>query len=135
MIEFTTDLFNSTELRPNFINDRCFGEDLIGWLVGKFDDPIFELDAPFQEDWGWATLARKNNETFLICLGIMDETIGQTPARWLLMIDKMRRFWFFGSKKSRNIETLGDKIEAIMRTEPGITAIERYNDDKTGPVL
>jgi len=126
MIEFTTDLFNSTEPKPHFINERCFGEDAIAWVVERSQDSTFKFGEPFQEDWGWATLARKNGETFLVGIGIMDDTIGVVPARWLLMIDKTRRFLVFGSKRSPNLDLLADEVQEKLTKESSITQIERY---------
>ena len=126
MIECTTDLFNSTEPKPHFINDRCFGEDFVGRILEGFRTSTFRLDEPFQEDWGWATLARKDGETFLIGVGIMDESIGETPARWLIMIDKFRRFIIFGSKRSQNLDLLTNEVEQLIRKELKITEINRY---------
>jgi len=128
MIEFTTDMFSSSEVKPHFINDRCFGEDMIGWLIKQFDDPSFALEEPFQEDWGWATLARKGSETFTIGVGIMDESIVNVPARWLLMVDKMRRFIVFGSTQSPELDRLADRIEEILIHSDRITDIQRYKE-------
>lgn len=124
-ISFESDLFNSTESKPNFINDRCFGEDLIAWMIANFSDNDFILDEPFQEDWGWATLARRGNETFVIGAGIMDESIANVPAEWMITIEKMRRFMIFGSKKSPNLVLLTDSVEKVLRTEDRITDIRR----------
>ena len=129
MIEFTTDMFNSTDVGRHFINERCFGEDLIRWLIQQLNDPSLTLEEPFQEDWGWATLARKQNETFAIGVGIMDESIGDVPARWLRMVDKMRRFIIFGSKESPELDRLADKIGEILTSSDRITDIERYKED------
>ena len=128
MIECTTDLFNSTDSKPHFINERCFGEDFVGWLVEKLNVPNFKPEEPFQEDCGWAALVRAKNETFMIGVGIMDESIGEVPARWLLMIDKMRRFIIFGSKRSKNLDLLADAVESVLRADPRITDIERFKE-------
>ena len=125
-IEFTTDLFNSTESKQHFINERGFGEDLIGWVVERFDDPTFTFEEPFQEDWGWATIVRKSSATFWIGAGIMDESIGAVPARWLLMVDKKRRFPIFRLRRPPSLGLLVNKLEELLRNEPRITAIERY---------
>lgn len=125
LINFETDLFNSTESKPHFINDRCFGEDLIAWLIANFSDHTFVLDEPFQEDWGWATLARRGKETFLIGAGIMDESIGTAPAEWIIIVEKMRRFMIFGSKKFANLAVLSDSIEKTLQGEDRINDIRR----------
>ena len=125
LIYFETDLFNSTESKPHFINDRCFGEDLITWIIARFSDKAFVLDEPFQEDWGWATLARPENETFLVGVGIMDESIGEVPAEWMIVIEKMRRFLIFGSKKSPNLGVLTDSVEKLLQAVNRITDVRR----------
>jgi hypothetical protein len=80
----------------------------------------FEMDDPFQEDWGWATLARKNTETFLVGAGIMDESIGHVPAEWMIIIEKTRRFKILGSRKSPNLSVLATEIENVLTNEPRI---------------
>jgi hypothetical protein len=129
LIECTTDLFNSTEAKPYFFNERCFGEDFISWLVERFENSTFKLEEPFQEDWGWATLARKDGETFSIGIGIMDESIGEVPARWLITVDKMRRYIVFGSKRSSNLDLLVDELEGHIRNDSKITDVQRYRED------
>ena len=128
ILNFTTDLFNSTESKSHFINDRCFGEDLVVWLVERTKSSGFRMDDPFQEDWGWATLARKNNETFLVGAGIMDESIGQVPAEWMIVIEKMRRFIILGSRKSPNLNVLATEIENVLTNEPRIKDLSRTSE-------
>lgn len=42
-----TDLFNHREVKPNFINDCCFGEDFAAWLRGRISNlPGFEFSEP-----------------------------------------------------------------------------------------
>lgn len=74
---------------------------------------------------GWATLARRDGETFLVGVGIMDESIGKTPAEWMVIVDKMRRFVIFGSKKSPNLDVLADQIESALRQNEGILNVRR----------
>lgn len=125
LVIFETDLFNSTEPKPNFINPRCFGEDVIEWVIVNFADRTFVLDEPFQEDSGWATLAHRENENFLIGVGIMDESIGQVAAEWMIIIEKMKRFLIFGSKTSPNLDALADGIEKALRGNVHISNIRR----------
>ena len=128
LLSVTTDKFNSTEQKQNFINDRCFGEDFVTWLVHMFRDTGFALDEPFQEDWGWATLARGDGETFAISVGIMDESIGEQSAEWLITVEKMRKFIFFGSKNTPHLTRLADDIEKILSDEPSFTNLERRSE-------
>jgi hypothetical protein len=34
-VTFTTRRFNQTEVKPHFINDCCFGEGCLAWLIGE----------------------------------------------------------------------------------------------------
>ncbi len=125
VIWLKTDLFNSTESKAHFINERCFGEDLIAWIIDNFPAGDFVLDEPFQEDWGWATLARRGSETFLIGVGILDESIGEVPAEWMVIVEKMRRFMLFGSKTSPNLILLTETVEAVLRGNDRIIDVRR----------
>ena len=128
ILNFNTDLFNSTESKSHFINDRYFGEDLARWLAERMENSGFEIDDPFQEDWGWATHARKDTETFLVGAGIMDESIGQVPAEWMIIIEKMRRFKILGSRKSPNLNVLATEIENVLANEPRIKDLSRTSE-------
>lgn len=120
-----TDLFNSTESKPHFINDRCFGEDLLAWIVAGFPIANFVFDEPFQEDWGWATLARRENEVFSMGVGILDESIGKVPAEWMVAVEKKRRFIKFGAKKSPHLSLLADTVEKVLRGDERVTDVSR----------
>ena len=123
-ISFTTDIFESKQVKPHFINDRCFGEDLAAWLVDRLASTGFKCDEPFQEDWGWAAIARSDGEAFSIGVGIMDESIGEDNAEWLVRVDKMRKFGFFSSKDSTTRERLCREIEVILKNEPAFREVQ-----------
>jgi hypothetical protein len=74
--------FNSSEPKPDFINERCFGEDFAVWLREKLSSPGVEISEPIQEDWGWCLIASMGVAKFTISIGIMDKSIGQAPAEW-----------------------------------------------------
>ena len=48
-----TDAFESRDPKPDFINERCFGEDFAGWLRARFVELGDTVSEPIQEDWGW----------------------------------------------------------------------------------
>jgi hypothetical protein len=122
-ISFTTDLFESKEVQAHFINDRCFGEDLARWFVDAASGGAFSFSEPFQEDWGWAVSAEAKGEKFVIAFGIMDESIGQDQADWLITIEKIRRWKFFGSKDSRLRGELCDLVQNVLRDKAHIREI------------
>jgi hypothetical protein len=126
-ISFTTDLFESKEVKPHFINDRCFGEDLAQWFVGAASGGKFTFSEPFQEDWGWAILADAKGEKFVVGFGIMDESIGEAQADWLITVEKSRRWKMFGSKDSTMRSELCDLIQNVLRDKAHIREI-RWTD-------
>ncbi len=53
-VTFGSDGFNRTNVRPNFINPCCFGEDVADWLIKRLTDPKLTVaPEPCKEDWGW----------------------------------------------------------------------------------
>jgi hypothetical protein len=122
-VAFWTNLFESKMVQPHFINDRCFGEDLAEWLIDKLRAGEFSLGESSQEDWGWEIEAEKDGEVFLVQLGIMDESIGEENAEWLISIEKPKSWFSFKKPDSSNFERLCRKIEEVLRAEPAITEI------------
>jgi hypothetical protein len=51
---FRSSSFNTSEVRPYFVNDCCFGDDLARWLIGRLREAgVGTDDEPGQEDFGW----------------------------------------------------------------------------------
>ncbi len=126
-ISFTTDIFESKDVKPHFINDRCFGEDLATWFVEAARGGEFIFSDPFQEDWGWAVFAETADEKFVVGFGIMDESIGEDQADWLITVEKERRWKIFGSADSHMRTELCDLIQNVLRDKPHIREI-RWTD-------
>ena len=126
-ISFTTDLFESKEVKPRFINGRCLGEDLAKWFVDAASGGAFSFGKPFQQDWGWAVLAEAKGEKFIVGFGIMNESIGEDQADWLITVEKFRRWRFFGSKDSDLRSELCDLVQNVLRDKPHIREI-RWTD-------
>jgi hypothetical protein len=71
-VTFISSAFNLTEVKENFINDCCFGEDLANWLITtlKEQQPDAEVEPePLQEDWGWWVFVSFNGQHANIGLG------------------------------------------------------------------
>jgi len=124
-ISFRTNLFESKKVQPHFINDRCFGEDLANWLLGKLSESQFSFSEPYQEDWGWEIEAEKDSETFFVQIGIVDESIGENDAEWLISVEKVKSWFSFGKRSNLNFEILCQKIEEVLRKEPQISEISQ----------
>ena len=78
-----TDLFEASTPGPNFINDRCFGEDFALWFSNRLQVHGLTPSEPIQEDWGWVLLVPFQGHKFSLSIGIMDESIGHVPSEWL----------------------------------------------------
>lgn len=77
-----TDAFETCEPSENFINERCFGEDFASWLRGRLLERGSSVSEPIQEDWGWVLLVTRADHTFVVSIGVMDDSIGESPAEW-----------------------------------------------------
>ena len=54
MVTFRSGQFNTTERKPFYINDCCFGDDLAAWLIQELKTFGIVVDEKAgQEDFGW----------------------------------------------------------------------------------
>jgi len=127
-ISFTTDIFESRQDKPNLKNEHRLGEDLALWLIEASRGGDFVFGEPFQGDWGWAVSAESGGEEFLLGFGIMNESIGEDQADWLITVEKKAVKWkMFGSKDSALRRELCDLIQNVLRDKPHIREI-RWTD-------
>jgi hypothetical protein len=67
---FKSTAFNTTERRPYFINDCCFGDDVARWLIARLRANGVETDPePGQEDFGWYFGYRTQEGKYCFVLG------------------------------------------------------------------
>ena len=89
-ITVETGLFNHTEVKANFINPNCFGEDFAEWLSNKLStlkNDGFELSQPIQEDYGWGLWVSKDKNTFWIALGMMGDGPTDEIPQWNVSVN------------------------------------------------
>ncbi len=120
-ISFTTDIFESKNVKP-------FGKDLAKWLIDACSGHEYTFGEPFQDDWGWSVLAEANGENFVIGFAIMDKSIGDDQADWLITVEKERRWKMFGSKDSPLRSNLCDLIQNVLRDKPHVREIRWTNE-------
>src|SRR5436309_11843745 len=54
VVTFQSGVFNTTERRPYFINDACYGDDVARWIISELHLRGIPSDPePGQEDFGW----------------------------------------------------------------------------------
>jgi hypothetical protein len=125
MIEHTftleTDLFEATTPGPHFINPRCFGEDFAAWLRARLHARGLDASEPIQEDWGWVVIAPFRGSRFTLSIGVMDESIGRTPAEWRVGVSYEKplngfRAWF-RSTPTNELSELAQLLDEILREE------------------
>jgi hypothetical protein len=123
-----TDLFNATERKPHFINDRCFGEDFAAWLQDKLARVALSVSDPIQEDWGWCLVATEAGRRFTVSVGVMDDSIGQVPAEWRVGVSYERPM--NGLKGMilpvpvALLEAVGEKLHTVLAGEPSFRALQ-----------
>ena len=72
-------------------------------------------------------MAEANGEKFVVSCAIMDRSIGEEQADWLITVGKERRWKMFGSKDSPLRSNLCDLIQNVLRDKPHIREI-RWTD-------
>ena len=83
---FRSEAFNTSERKPYFINDGCFGDDVARWLIARLRANGVETDSePGQEDFGWYFRYRVEQASYCFVLGYRpDEPIGD----WIGTIER-----------------------------------------------
>src|SRR5208282_960170 len=88
-ISVETDIFEHREVKLQFINLCCFGEDLAAWLKQELLRVAglgFEFSEPIQEDYGWGLWASRAKERFWIALSYVGDGPHDTPAQWIISV-------------------------------------------------
>lgn len=89
-----TDRFNLSVVRPNFINDCCFGEDFSKWLVSALTESGIDADVICMEDFGWANRADYQGVSYLMCVGGNSDEDPSRPnfGEWHVTLERHRSF-------------------------------------------
>jgi hypothetical protein len=53
VVTFRSDTFNTTVVRPYFMNALCFGDDVAQHIVFELQNQGYYAESPAQEDFGW----------------------------------------------------------------------------------
>ena len=118
-VTFKTQRFNQTEVHPHFINECCFGEDCIAWLIAELRARGWEdMTDAWQEDWGWQTSGKRDGRRYLYRPVVRkDDYVAQESSR---LIDRL-----FGGRVTPLVAHLAERdrlseadiaeIEALLK--------------------
>jgi len=114
-----TDRFNLSVVGPDFINDRCFGEDFSRWLVSALSEAGVDVDVICMEDFGWANQADYQGVSYLVCVaGNSDEDPSRPNyGEWHVMLERSRSFTqkLLGKNKISASDPIVSKVTGALR--------------------
>ena len=129
MIDITckTERFNLSVVKPDFINDCCFGEDFSEWLVAALTENEVEADMICMEDFGWANAAAYQGDSYLMCVAGNSDEDPLTPnlGTWHVMLDRAGRTFLqklLGTNKESASDPIVAKIVQVLR-DSGFTDV------------
>ena len=89
LVTFTSDAFNVTEQRPEFINPDNFGDDLARWLAAELRNRgIDAAEEVGQEDFGWYFSFRAAGVPYCFLLGHRDSEGDSPGTEWLGWVER-----------------------------------------------
>ena len=119
---FETNRFNLSEVKANFINPCCFGEDLATWLRSKLLEKGVEVTEPDQEDWGWYIEANYRGSWYFLGVGGNSGEAGanKNQGEWRVMVEKRRslREQLAGKDGMSKADEMMLAIREILTAEP-----------------
>jgi hypothetical protein len=90
LITVETEMFEQRDVKPDFINPCCFGEDFAAWLKKEIS-PLaasgFVLSEPIQEDYGWGFWARHGKDPFWVAISYVGDGPQEAPAQWVISVN------------------------------------------------
>jgi hypothetical protein len=116
--------FNTSEARPYFINEGCYGDDLVRWLIGRLRAVgIRTDDEPGQEDFGWYFQFTVPAGKHCCLLGFQPDA---PEGRWLLWLERSRGFVgsLLGPRKRGIDATAVQAIQDALSGVPGIRELQ-----------
>lgn len=132
-VTFRSSRFETKTPGADFINQRCFGEDLAGWLRNGLDAG-FKPGEVIQEDYGWGFWTVSGGDNYWVYVGVMDESIGEEKAEWLVGIvhdpglNPVRRL--FRRPEAADLRALCNAVDAVLRRDAAVVqGIEWWQDE------
>lgn len=114
-----TDRFNLSVIGSDFINDCCFGEDFSKWLVSALSESGVDADVICMEDFGWASHAKYQGASYLMCVAGNSEEYPSRPnfGEWHVMLERHRSFAqkLLGKNKASAGDPIVGKVVQALR--------------------
>jgi hypothetical protein len=128
-IAIKTDLFEHRQIKPNFINPCCFGEDFALWLKQKLawlKDRGFVFSESIQEDYGWGFWASNGRDRFWVALSYVGEGPQEEPAEWVVSVSRpgLIARLFRRTDSQCASEDLRKSIWDVLKSESAIHVLE-----------
>jgi hypothetical protein len=121
---FRSSAFNTSEVKPYFINPCCFGDDLAKWMIARLRDIGIQTDAePGQEDFGWYFEFEVPAGKHCCVLGYQDD---DPEGRWCLWLERSRGFLgsIVGKRRSGIDSAAVQALQTILGNAPEIHELE-----------
>jgi len=125
IVTFQSGAFNTTERRPYFINDGCYGDDVARWIISELHSRGVPTDPePGQEDFGWYVTYRPGEAEHQFVLSYRPGSERDPPV-WLGSVE--RNAGFIGSvlgARNRGIEAIAlEVIHEVLSKAEGVSRV------------
>ena len=128
-VTFKTTRFNQTDVRPHFINDCCFGEDCIAWVIAELRARGWtDITEAWQEDWGWQTSGERDGRRYLLSVSLVPED----EPEWLVhvterppLLDRLR-----GRGRLVVLPRLAPDLHEVLRAAPDVREVAWYDEEE-----
>ncbi|WP_375764947.1 hypothetical protein NR798_24830 [Archangium gephyra] len=121
-VTFRTERFNTTEVRPHFLNPGCFGEDCAAWLAEALRAAgAGEVAGPWQEDWGWQLRVTTPRASALVSVGLIPEA----APEWHIMVDERQPLLarLLGGRPESMLPALVRAVDGALRSAADVHGV------------
>ena len=122
VVTFASQVFNTSEPRPGYVNPGCYGDDVTRWLAAEMKKIGVPTEDPHQEDFGWYLPYRLGDQTFDFIVSYRPD---ESPSVWIGWIEReASTLSSLLGGRNRNIPDEAAKaIHRILESNPGIREI------------